>query len=456
MLGCLKVGLKWSLWCEANSASAAILPVPLLTATCLWLLLDRGMQHLWGAQPIREFRLCVQSIIVGLAAYGLFVQLGSSGALGRWVVVTLWLLTCSTTCLLASRALRDVEFSSLVTRRWKLRILAGTLGFFCCILMIIASEVTCGYLMARRPAAPAKLYEGDYLAPGIFFREDPELGVTLQPGRRVSCQLTIGDRSLWDVHYSTDEYGRRRTLFPGTKTPEATIVFFGCSFLFGEGSEDSETIPSQFCRLAPGYMATNYGVPGWGTQQMLTLLESRRLASQMYSPANTGVYLYLPEIHESRVVGEMDIVNSFGRDFPCYELDSEGLLQRHGSFSSGRPLTTFAYGVMGKSRTRAFLGLNFPRRSPEHYTLTAAIIDRSRELFLEQFPGSRFLVVVYPGHAAATPTVELCRNAGIEILDLQGLFDPSASEMQYFGDGHPTPLANRTVAKAIADFLAQP
>ncbi len=419
-------------------------------------MVDRGLQRLFAPTPFREVRTCVFSVMLGLAVYGLFVHFGSQGSFGRWTIVALWLVTASTTCLLASRAFRDFEFAALVRQRWKWRILVGMLGFFCCILIIIASEVTCGYLMARRPAAPAKLYEGDYLAPGIFFREDPELGVTLQPGRRVSCQLTVGDRSLWDVHYSTDEYGRRRTLFPGTKTPEATVVFFGCSFLFGEGSEDSETIPSQFCRLAPGYMATNYGVPGWGTQQMLTLLENKRLPYQMYSPASTGVYLYLPEVHESRVVGEMDIVNSFGRDFPCYERDSEGLLQRHGSFSSGRPLTTFAYGVMGRSRTREFLGLNFPRRSPQHYALTAAIIGRSRELFLEQFPGSRFLVVVYPGHAAATPTVELCRNAGIEILDLQGLFDPSDADMQYFGDGHPTPLANRTVAKAIADYLAQP
>ena len=308
-------------------------------------------------------------------------------------------------------------------------------------------------MLARQPAGPAKVYEGDYLEQGALFRQDPELGIALEPRRRVSCRLLVDDREVWNVRYSTDEFGRRRTVFPGTQTPTATAVFFGCSFLFGEGSEDADTIPSCFCKESSGYLAANYGVPGWGTQHMLALLESGQLPAQMFMPAKLGVYLYLPEVHEARVVGDMDIVNGFGSGFPYYELNATGQPERNGSFASGRPVTSLFYGLLGKSRTRALLGLNFPRRQPQHYLLTAAVIARARDLFLQQFPDSRFIVVAYPDPDSETLTLKTCRENGLEVLDLRQLFDPAHPSFQHEGDGHPTPAANAAVANAIVEKL---
>jgi hypothetical protein len=393
------------------------------------------------------------SVSFGLIGYILFVVFRESGGLGKFFAAFMW-LSCSSLCsLVFSAATVDIEFSRSLSRRWKLRLMAAGVGLTICALFVAVTEFTCGFLLARQPAGPAKVYEGDYLDHGALFRQDPELGIALESRRSVSCRLLVDDHEVWNVRYSTDEFGRRRTVFPGTQTPTATAVFFGCSFLFGEGSEDADTIPSCFCKESSEYLAVNYGVPGWGTQHMLTLLESGQLPAQMFMPAKLGVYLYLPEVHEARVVGDMDIVNGFGGGFPYYELNPTGQPERKGTFASGRPVTSLFYGVLGKSRTRAFLGLNFPRRQPQHYLLTAAVIAGARDLFLQQFPDSRFIVVAYPDPGSENLTLKTCRENGLEVLDLRQLFDPANPSFQHQGDGHPTPAANAAVASAIVKYL---
>jgi hypothetical protein len=52
-----------------------------------------------------------------------------------------------------------------------------------------------------------------------------------------------GNQFLYDVVYHTDEFGRRRTPEP-IASPDHFIAFFGCSYTFGEGVAESETLPA--------------------------------------------------------------------------------------------------------------------------------------------------------------------------------------------------------------------
>jgi hypothetical protein len=453
----LKLGFRWIDFCQRWLVELMVLPVPLLGCAAVWLGLSRILlSRISAACAARPWRDLGGAVVVGVLLYAFVAGLGSKASAGRYLVVCGWLGCCGLVCLLAESACRDVRFSGLFSRQWKLRLLAGGLGLTVSLLLLVAAEFVCSRLLAQQPAGPGKVYAGEYLDPGAFFRQDRDLGTALESDRRVACRLSIDEGLVWDVHYSTDQYGRRRSVFPGTQIPSATAVFFGCSFLFGEGAEDSQTIPSKFSSLSSGFLAANYGVPGWGTQHMLALLQSGTLKSQMVAPVKLGVYLYLPEVHEARVVGDMDIINSFGADFPCYELDAAGQPVRLGTFSSARPLTVGLYGLLGKSSTRAILGLNFPRRTARHYLLTAALIERSKDLFLEQFPDSRFLVVAFPDPDPETATLKTVRENGVEVLDLAALFDATDPQYQHVGDGHPTPAANGLVAEAIVRHVQHP
>lgn len=452
----LWLGEAWLEWSSTRHPAGALLPLHLAVSfagTLVWDRFSKTFLRMPGLAIHREKTLPAAALtaVFGVVYYATAVALGTRLSPGRMILVVGWQVSATWLSLLVCRQYEAWP----ATRRQKAvlaRVLALTGGLLSCALLIGVVETMSFLLLKSKPPGPVTAFEGDYLTPGAFYRHDDDLGTALEPNRNVHCRRLIDGRQIWDVHYGTDEYGRRRTTMKPGSIPEHTAVFFGCSYMFGEGAEDSETIPSQFCELRPEYRAVNYGVPGYGTQQMLALLESGILPSQTGGSVRLGVYLYLPEIHEARVVGDMDVVNGFAADFPYYYMDQNGSPVRAGSFVSGRPWSTLLYSVLGKSNTVSLLGLNFPRRSSRHFQLTAATICRARDLFQKQFPGSKLLVVRYPLPSHSS-TVEICRSSNVSIIELPAEFDPGADVNVHRGDGHPTPTANRFVAERIAEAV---
>lgn len=403
-----------------------------------------------GRAIVRTWR---NAVAWGIVLYGLLVVLGSRASVSRWLGVILFVASISGFCLLCSFAVGDEVRRFLRSRYWQVRILSAIAGVALCLVIVALAETVCVLLPGESRQQAHVRNDGSYATGGQFFSVDPDLGYALVPDGRGYSRLLVDDRIVWDVTYTTDRFGRRNTVSHVKKAASGVAVFFGCSFLFGEGSEDHQTIPSQFCKFATNLNAINYGVPGWGTQHMLALLQSGKLPARISGPVLLGIYLYLPEVHEARLVGDMDVMNSFGQGFPCFELGLSGQVVRNGSFTTARPMTRVFYNLMGGSHLRARLGLNFPRRSEEHYRLTAAVIGESASVFRELFPESRFMVVVYPDSEGENLTVRLCRAMGLEVLNLQGLFNPSEVAWHHSGDGHPTPAANVLVAQGIAQYL---
>ena len=457
VLLCLRVGSWWESFTHERHPSLALIPLHTLLLVAGVFLWDRlgaamlGLPRLHNRPwPLKRLLIGVSVAAAGLYLMGTALGPGKPASFGRLVVVLSFSVLVVPIAIASAQVTSEIRLRPLLKKRGVAPVLAAIVSILLCVGFLAAVETWFGFLNSRKPPGPQKVYEGDYLHPGAFYRPDADLGTALRPDTTVQCRLWIDQREVWDAQYSTDAFGRRTTTLPQGTQPEKCAVFFGCSFLFGEGSNDDQTIPSQFSAVAPEYRSYNYGVPGYGTQQMLAILESDGLRKQVTERSGLGIYLYLEDVHEGRVVGDMDIVNGFGGDFPYYVQQPDGAIKRRGTFATGRPVTQWLYSVLGQSQTRAWLGLNFPRRSAAHHALTAALVKQSRDLFLKQFPGSRFVVAVYPKPKLHRKSLQLMQDAGIEIFDLSGLFDPNATEQHFGGDGHPTPLANQTFAEALA------
>ncbi|OQY36439.1 MAG: hypothetical protein B6243_03195 [Anaerolineaceae bacterium 4572_5.2] len=135
------------------------------------------------------------------------------------------------------------------------------------------------------PQASAERPQGSVHQEGTytqnFFQDDDLLGYIPVPNTRVNSIKKLGDDLIYDVEYSIDQYSRREVpglefRVSGSETsntkPETRnqfILFFGGSFIFGEGLNDDETLPAHVGRLAPRYRPYNYGLSGYGPQQML-------------------------------------------------------------------------------------------------------------------------------------------------------------------------------------------
>jgi hypothetical protein len=458
----LRLGIAWQRWTAMEHPTAVLLPLPLALSLIGCLLLERCTNFLLRIPRIRQaglsnIYLAFLTACFSAAIYAIYATFSASRLSGgRLLLVSLWTFSAGWLSFQTTLSLDHVQIATQLRRKWVQRTLATFLGLTTCVICLLALELVCGEIISRRPTGPLKVHKGNYLEPGSFYRRDPDLGVGLEPNREVTSEFHVDKKVIWNVRYKTDEFGRRATIKPKSSDTEQLVVFFGCSYMFGEGANDDQTIPSEFVKLSDNYEAVNYGVPGWGTQQMLALLESGTARKQIPEGKRaTAIYLYLQEVHESRVIGEMDVVNSFGVNFPYYKLATNGSPERIGVFSSDRWLVNNLYHVLGKSQVRAFLGLNFPRRNPSHYELTAAIIERSATLFKSQFPGSRFIVVPYPSTNPESPCLLRLKLRGVPVEGSRTLFQHTDPAWHHFGDGHPTPLANKAIAKQIVQLIGK-
>mgnify|MGYP003337954074 CR=1 FL=1 len=277
----VKCALTWLRWCYALLPTAAILPVPLLLTVASWILFTRvtGIASPSVQDFSRDRRLIGMSWGGSLALFWLMTLQGADGTLGRWLTVSLWTFCTTSCCVVCGRLLHMSGVRELISRPWKMRLLACSLGVVVCGVLIAGLEFTSGMLLSRGKPAEVKQYEGTYLEPDALFRYDDDLGSAMHADRRVSCRLLVNGRVIWDVHYSTDRFGRRQTTCPGNVVSQHNAVFFGCSFLFGEGSEDHQTIPSVFSELSRSCKAVNYGVPGWGDRKSTRLNSSHTVIS---------------------------------------------------------------------------------------------------------------------------------------------------------------------------------
>jgi len=290
----------------------------------------------------------------------------------------------------------------------------------------------------------------DYLVP------DPSLGVRHVVSQAYSTELRRTDGTIvYQATYSYDEFGRRKTTASASPKSRA-VLFFGCSFIDGTGVNDGDTLPSQVALLAPQSQVLNYGIGGAGPQQMLVQLQQRDFSSEGVRVDNAiAVYVFL-DFHVRRAVGSMQVVTTFGRDFPYFRFDSHRALVHDGTFTTGRPTRSLAYRALNKSHVVRYVlgrGWDWPlSMSSADYDLTAGIVAAAKAEFLERFPSGRFVTVIYPGSDAAI--VDWLRRDDVEVLDLSTLFDPREPGNRFPGDGHPTAAANRRLADAIVSGLS--
>lgn len=114
---------------------------------------------------------------------------------------------------------------------------------------------------------------------GTWKVRDAVRGYAPVVGRAREKKMLKYGRTIFDVIYTNNVYGLRIAPhdiynFP-FKSGFKDVIFFGCSFTYGEGVNDDESLPFLFEDKGQGkYKAYNFGFVGYGPQQMLRILES--------------------------------------------------------------------------------------------------------------------------------------------------------------------------------------
>lgn len=334
--------------------------------------------------------------------------------------------------------------------------LAG-LGFSVAAFLVFLFEAFFGiqnlWTLSQPRALQAERNKAIYLP-------DPELEHLLQPnhaGREV-FRNQIANRIIYDVEYHTDARGWR--VVPGAdSTPGGKhLALFGCSYTFGKGLNDDQTLAARLVPHMPDHRLYNFGVSGWGTAQVLRLLETHDLRTVVAEPAGIGVYIFFDD-HMRRALGTMRRITSFGEKYPYYTLDANDRPVFRGTFDRDRPWTNALLTWLSREQFIQWSGVDMPPRySDADYHFTVRLIDGIRREYLRQFPQGRFVTLLFP---IITPEFHPptlmghLRDNAIDYIAFPDILDRcnGGADCTYELDGHPKPHLVNEIALRFADEL---
>ena len=283
-----------------------------------------------------------------------------------------------------------------------------------------------------------------------YILPDDVLGITPRPDCQVRHHLQARGQDLFDTVYTIDEH-HLRVVVPAGDPAHETVVFCGCSFTFGEGVADDETLPSRVAQLRPDLRVLNFGFHGYGPHQMLANLESGRIAQLCPQPPRVVVFQMIPD-HIDRVVGWVP----YNPHAPRYGW-REGRIERLGHLDD-HFLTRKSRAALMKSKMfQQFLAPHLKPTSAVE--LTAAIVAQSAAEVNRQFPGCEFHVLYWISQRdATTPGLrQALQRHGLNLHVVEEL-DPELAEQRFLipGDGHPTAEAHARLAQRVEETILGP
>ena len=336
---------------------------------------------------------------------------------------------------------------------WK-NIYAVVFGLALFIVMVAVFELILGFVFKPNEYVYKKRYPVNY----SYFDEH---GIRLiNPGTFkdktvIRNRQTKEEKPLYDITISINEHGNRITPVENRQERTQQALFFGCSFTFGEGVEDDQTVPYYFAKYANQYVPYNMGYHGDGPFDVLTKVENYDIQERL-DFSQGKIFYIIVNAHLYRLKGDMREMG-WGFNRPYYEWD-DGRITRNGNFDTGRPFLTRSLHFLEK--TNIMRVLNKQRFLPvtEHdYLFMAETIKRIFTRFDEQFPKFEKYLVFYPENQKYNmyyhEVIKYLEDSDIKILNYDELFDQGEEQYQIVGDGHPTPLANELVAKQLVKDL---
>ncbi|MEI7752062.1 MAG: hypothetical protein WCJ71_08240, partial [Candidatus Omnitrophota bacterium] len=232
---------------------------------------------------------------------------------------------------------------------------------------------------------PLDVLDGDF-----FDGHDAIRGYSAKKNVCVGAHKTLDGKAVFDVSYSTNQYGLRVSphdlATPRLNPDYKNVIFFGCSYAFGHGLNDNETLPFAFEDKSHGkYKTYNFAQNAYGPHQMLSILESD-LIDKTIVDRKPSIAIYSAILdHVERAA--MKLPDTVG---PKYRLDHQGKLLRSAQGAS----QLFLFQQANKSYLfRAARRRFFERMiTPGDFKLFVGIVKKAAKIFKEKYNGKFYVI----------------------------------------------------------------
>lgn len=321
-------------------------------------------------------------------------------------------------------------------------------------MVLITFGVSCAMFLAEAAAA---VYDArrsangsltlDYW-PRSLTRPDHELGYALNPGARVLATRKWSDTTLFRVAYTITDAGVRITR--GNPLGD-TWLFIGCSFTFGEGVEDDETLPSRFSEQL-GWKANvvNLSATGYGPHHMLRLLEMGRLGGAR-PPVKHVIYQAIPQ-HVDRAAGRA----MWDLDGPSYKISGDSV-RFVGPFHGSAGI--WAVHTLRKSDIGRLLDERYRDRPPSDADLDlyVRIVEKAAALTKKKL-GAQFSILFWDddGNRTTKRIFDRLVSTGLPVIRTTSFMTRhELDSLRYPHDNHPMPEAYRRLAAGLAAYFGE-
>lgn len=300
-----------------------------------------------------------------------------------------------------------------------------------------------------------------------FLMQDPVLGRKIKANYRGSHYLEVGGEEIFSVQYAFDEHSRRITPVAHEEERQGSALFFGCSFVFGFGVEQEDSLPAAFGRECETLFPLNFATPGYGPQHMWVQLQQPHFEEQI--PGEKGVVLYgFIHDHLNRLMGEPNLVANWGTHLPWLDISEEGVVYRGLMKDRESFLSLFRQALIRRHLGRFILNrlnlLPVPDYTEEEaYRSFARLFADIKERIKTILPGYELIVFAFPGDFEETQLKDALEEYDIPFLDYSLVYQHLEGELtDYFFDdspgtrwGHPKPRTYAHVAELLAKDLAE-
>ncbi len=290
------------------------------------------------------------------------------------------------------------------------------------------------------PTSPPKRPGGKVQYQEVLIPDDT-FGVKPKPDSKLVWPSENGD----SLQFTHDSFSRRLVPYSVSLGQPRTkySLFLGCSFTYGDGVSDSQTMPFYFSELATNYHAYNYGFLAYSPLQTLARFQHQTIRSQVPDSTGFAVFTYITDHIDRTLPATRWTLLQQGR-FPA--LDREHLTT-DGIYRTAHKIRYDVLTWLGTTNLWNYFRIGFPKKHTEaHYKLVVDVIKKSKCEYQKQFKNDNFYVLIFPGQALNSAMKADFKEAGIDLFDYSNLLDLNKYVLKS-DPAHPNSESYRIVMK---------
>ncbi len=276
--------------------------------------------------------------------------------------------------------------------------------------------------------------------------------------RHVGRALQDG-QIIFDVEYNFDEHGRRKLPFEPENPflSSRHLILSGCSFDFGEGLQDNETLAAQLQKRFPGKVY-NLSRSGASVVDAVALMQTTQAWDTVEPSSGMVLAHFSINLHMVRFLGTLMSIGRWNQFGAFLEEDpkNSGHFRFGGLYAKNQPFRTGIGMVMAQSNFLKAIEFDWPPiddRALENY---ARVLLFLKLKYQQKTRSSNQLVVyLHPGEEQARRIIPFLEKYGIYYLDYSNLLLKkfATESLTIPHEGHPSKEYNRILGQQITHDL---